>query len=262
MAVFQKEWRQGYKGFLIWAVSIACMMVICVCMFPQMKGQMNEVSDMFANMGSFTKAFGMDQLNFGDFLGFYGVECGNVLGIGGGFFAAYLGIAMLSKEEKEHTAEFLLSHPVSRANVFAQKLLALISQVVAMNVLIIICSYASVWAIHEEIDEEIFLLMHLAYLILQIEIALICFGVSAFLHSSSIGIGIGLATIFYFMNIICNISEKVEFLKYITPFAYTEGGDILADHKLNECLVVLGLVYAVIFVIAGFLKYTKKDMAA
>ena len=102
MAVFFKEMKHGLKGFCIWAGSIAFMLVICVLMFPEMKNEMNDVSEIFANMGGFTQAFGMDRLNFGTLIGFYGVECGNILGIGGGFFAAYLGITMLSKEEGAH----------------------------------------------------------------------------------------------------------------------------------------------------------------
>ena len=42
-----------------------------------MEGQMNEISGMFADMGSFSAAFGMDRINFGEFAGFFGVECGN-----------------------------------------------------------------------------------------------------------------------------------------------------------------------------------------
>ncbi|MER2128192.1 ABC transporter permease subunit [Solibacillus sp.] len=37
-----------------------------------------------------------------------------MLGLGGGFFAALLGISALADEEKNRTAEFLLTHPISR----------------------------------------------------------------------------------------------------------------------------------------------------
>ena len=48
---------------------------------------MDSVSDMFSSMGSFTAAFGMDKISFGNVMGFYGIECGNILGLGGAFFA-------------------------------------------------------------------------------------------------------------------------------------------------------------------------------
>lgn len=67
---------------------------------------MDEIGAVFAQMGGFSQAFGMDRLNFGEFLGFFSIECGNMLGLGGAFFAALCGISALSKEEREHTAEF------------------------------------------------------------------------------------------------------------------------------------------------------------
>ena len=262
MIILKKELRQNWKAFLIGTAVIAFMLVICVLMFPEMSKEMDSVTDMFSNMGSFSAAFGMDQVNFGEIMGFYGVECGNMLGIGGGFFAAYLGISILSKEEKEHTAEFLFSHPISRSRVLAEKLGSVFLQILAMNVIIVGISILSFQIIHEDIAVKEFFLLHLAYLILQFEIACICFGISAFLRQNGIGIGLGLAAILYFANIICNLSEQAEFLKYITPFAYGEATDIISNASLELPLVGLGVVVSIVFVILGFGKYTKKDLAA
>ena len=88
MTLIRHELRQGRISFLIWTSAIAFLLVVCVFLFPEMKGEMEEVSDVFASMGSFTAAFGMDQLNFGTLIGYYSIECGNVLGLGGAFFAS------------------------------------------------------------------------------------------------------------------------------------------------------------------------------
>lgn len=108
MTIIKHELKLGKNSLIIWAAIIAFMMGLYVLIYPQMENQMTEISGMFANMGSFSAAFGMDKINFGEFSGFFAVECGNVLGIGGAFFAALLGITALSKEEKEHTALPLL----------------------------------------------------------------------------------------------------------------------------------------------------------
>ena len=101
MTVFFHELKRGRISLLIWSAAIAFMLAICVIIYPEMKSQMGDISAMFADMGSFSEAFGMDKINFGSFTGFFGVECGNVLGLGGAFFAAIIGISALSKEEKE-----------------------------------------------------------------------------------------------------------------------------------------------------------------
>ena len=135
MTLVKHELRQGKTSFLIWTVAIGFLLATCIFLFPEMKGQMDAVNDMFASMGSFTEAFGMDRLNFGTLIGFYAVECGNILGLGGAFYASLCGVGILSKEEKDKTAEFLLTHPVSRKSVITEKLIAVLIQITAMNII-------------------------------------------------------------------------------------------------------------------------------
>ena len=260
MRLLKHEMRQGLISLAIWTGSIAFLMVICIILFPEMKGQMEDVSDVFASMGSFTAAFGMDRLSFGTLTGFYAIECGNILGLGGAFYAALTGITALAKEEKEHTAEFLLAHPITRTGIVSAKLASVLLQITAMNVLILAISLVSILFIDEEIPWKELLLFHLAYYLLQIEIGGICFGISAFLRRGGLGIGLGLACLLYFLNLIANISESAEFLKYITPFGYADGADIVTEEALNGPMVAVGMCLAVIGIAAAYWKYGRKDI--
>lgn len=260
MRLLKHEMRQGLISLAIWTGSIAFLMVICIILFPEMKGQMEDVSDVFASMGSFTAAFGMDRLSFGTLTGFYAIECGNILGLGGAFYAALTGITALAKEEKEHTAEFLLPHPITRTGIVSAKLASVLLQITVMNVLILAISLVSILFIDEEIPWKELLLFHLAYYLLQIEIGGICFGISAFLRRGGLGIGLGLACLLYFLNLIANISESAEFLKYITPFGYADGADIVTEEALNGPMVAVGMCLAVIGIGAAYWKYNRKDI--
>lgn len=262
MTIYKKELKQSLKSLCIWTGSIAFMTLICMLLYPEMKNEMDSVSDIFANMGGFTAAFGMDKLSFGNIMGFYGIECGNIFGLGGGFFAAMTGISALAKEEKERTAEFLLTHPVSRFSVITQKLLAVLTRVVVLNLVVIGVSLVSVAIIGEQLEMKEFILLHTAYLIMQLEISLICFGISAFIKRGSIGIGLGLALGLYFMNIVCSISEQAKFLRYITPYAYAEASSIISEAKLDVGLIAVGAGISVIGAAAGYFKYLKKDIAS
>lgn len=260
MTLVKHELRQGKISFMIWTASIGLLLVICIFLFPEMKDQMEDVSDVFSSMGSFTAAFGMDRLNFGTLIGFYGVECGNVLGLGGAFFASFCAVGILSKEEKDRTAEFLLTHPVSRARIVTEKLAAVFVQIIVMNLIIYVLSIGSIAAIGEEIPWKELNLMHLAYFLLQIELAGICFGISAFVRKGSAGTGLGIAAMMYFLNLVANITESAEFLKYITPFGYSEGADIVENGCLDGIMVGIGLLFGLIGVVAAYLKYCKKDI--
>ena len=262
MTIFKKEMKQGLMALSIWTLATAFMVVICVALFPEMKGQMEDVTDLFANMGGFTAAFGMDRVSFGDMMGFYAIECGNILGIGGGFYAAFLGISILANEEKDRTAEFLFSHPVSRMQVLSEKLAAMIVQILVFNIVVIAGSVLSILWIGESADWEVFALLHLAFFILQLELGCICFGISAFLKRGGLGLGLGLAMIFYFINIVYNISDDLAFMKYLTPYAYADASAIVADEKLDLFLMGLGITAAVLGAAVGYIRYSRKDIAA
>lgn len=260
MTIVKHELKQGRMAFLIWTLAIGFLLGVCVLLFPEMKGQMNDVSDMFASMGSFTEAFGMDQLNFGTLIGFYGIECGNVLGLGGAFYAALCAVGILSKEEKDKTAEFLLTHPISRKKIITEKLMAVGIQITALNLIVYVISVGAIIVIGEELPWKELSLLHLAYYLLQIELAGICFGISAFMRKGSAGVGLGIATLMYFLNLIANIAPVAEFLKYITPFGYCEAADIVNKATLDGTMVMIGMLLGVMGIVTAYFVYSKKDI--
>lgn len=260
MTLTKHELRQGKASFLIWTASVSLLLAVCIFLFPEMKGQMDGVNDIFASMGSFTEAFGMDRLNFGTLIGFYAVECGNVLGLGGAFYASLCAVGILSKEEKDKTAEFLLTHPVSRKRIITEKLIAVFIQITAMNVIVYAVSIGSIAVIGETIPMKEISLLHIAYYLLQLELGGICFGISAFLRKSSAGAGLGITVMMYFLNLIANIADTAEFLKYITPFGYCEGADIITRGSLDGTLIAVGAVMGIAGIIIAYLKYINKDI--
>lgn len=260
MTIIRHELWQGRISFLIWTAAIGFLLAVCIFLFPEMKGEMDEMNDLFSSMGSFTEAFGMDKVSFGTLTGFYAVECGNILGLGGAFFASLCAVSILAKEEKEHTAEFLLTHPVRRIHVVTEKLIAVLLQILLLNILVYALAAVSIALIGEALPWKELTLLHLAYFLLQTELAGICFGISAFLRRGSIGIGLGIAALMYFLNLIANISEQAECLKYITPFGYADGADIVSELCLDEKMVLIGMLFAAAGIVLGYIKYCSKDV--
>ena len=260
MTIVKHELRRGKTALILWTASIGFLLSVCIFLFPEIKDEMAGTSKLFASMGTFTAAFGMDRLNFGTLSGFYAIECGNILGLGGAFYVAQCAASMLCKEEKEGTAEFLLTHPIRRARIVSEKLLAILLQTTAMSLGIYALSIATSAAIGEAIPWKEITLLHTAYWLLQLELAGVCFGLSAFLRRASAGVGIGLATMFYFLNLIANISETAAFLKYITPFAFCDGADVITNGRLDGRLVAIGLMIGGVGIAIAYGKYTKKDI--
>lgn len=259
MTIFKHELKLGRTSLFVWTAAIAFLMAVCVLIYPEMKNNMDDMNEIFSQMGGLSEAFGLDKINYGEFLGFFCIECGNVLGLGGAFFASIAGISALAKEEQNHTAEFLLTHPVSRAAVYLEKLLSVAVQIIIMNIAIAAVSLLCTFAVGEQPDMKKLLLVLTAYLLLQLNVAAVCFGLSAFISGKSMGIGIGAAIGFYFMNIVANLTEDMKLLKYITPFGYADGAEILND-GINMNYLTAGIIISAIMLIAGILRYVKKDI--
>ena len=91
--------------------------------------------------------------------------------------------------------------------------------------------------------------------------ALTAFGISAFLRHGGAGIGLGMAVGMYFLNLIANMTDKAAFLKYLTPYAYADGANLLTEGKIDRVYLTVGLATGLTVAAAGFLHYRRKDIA-
>ena len=63
MTLFLHELRRARLALIVWTVAVGFMLGVSILIYPEMSSQMNEIGDMFSQMGSFSEAFGMDQVN-------------------------------------------------------------------------------------------------------------------------------------------------------------------------------------------------------
>lgn len=260
MTIFKKELRAGRVSFAAWAVIIGGLMAICVGLYPSMSDSMGDISGLFANMGDFSAAFGLDKLQYGSMLGFYGVECGNILGLGGALYAALTAVNLLAGEEGGHTAEFLLTHPVSRLRVCLEKLLALAVLVVGLNLVCLACGAGSILFIGEDADWNDLLRYHAALLLMQMEVGGLCFGLSAFLRRGGAGLGMGFAALLYFLGLFLNLDQGLDWLRFFTPYYYADAARIFAGEALTGP-ALSGIALGVLGIVLGLWQYQRKDIA-
>ena len=64
----------------------------------------------------------------------------------------------------------------------------------------------------------------------------------------------------YFLNLIANIAEVAGFLKYITPFGYCDGADIVTNGNLDGVMLTIGIAIGVIGIATAYMKYARKDI--
>ena len=259
MTIFRKELRTCAVSFLVWSAVVGGLMAVCVGMYPSFADSMGSVSELFAGMGDFSAAFGMDKLAFGSIMGFYGVECGNIMGLGGAFFAALTGMGLLAGEEGGHTAEFLLTHPVSRTRISLEKLAALAVMILALNAACAACGLGSILGIGEEPVWRDLLKYHGTLLLMQLEIGGLCFGLSALLRRGGLGLAMGLAALLYFAGILVNLDQGLDWLRFITPYYYADAARVFAGESLTEA-VLAGCGLGALGAGFGLWWYQRKDL--
>lgn len=260
LTIVCRELKNQLGSWLVWTGSISVLLAVCIFVYPQMQEEARGLGDAFSSMGAFTKAFGMDSLDFGSWPGFYALECGNVLGIGGAFYAALCGSQILSRETKGRTAEFLFSQPVIRTQVYLGKLLAVILEIVALNLVAAAVSLLCQQVIQETMPARAFWLLHTAITLVMLETAVICLGLSVFFPSVATGAGLGLVCLFYILNVISNIVDATRFLKWVTPFAYSDGAAIISDLQLDLPCLIAGLLLALTVLVCGWHRLETEDI--
>lgn len=263
MTLYLHELKMNRLSFLVWLLSVAAMCCGCIFLFPLMEDSMADMSDAFASMGGFSAAFGMDRLAITTLEGFFGTEIGTIFALGGGMYAALLGIGMLSKEESGHTAEFLHTLTLDRTEIVTSKLLAVLTYLTLFDVICFATFVGSAAAIGQNMNMTSLTGYLLAQYLCQLEIAAVCFALSAAFRRSGMGLGLGIALVLYVLDIISRITEQISFLKYITPFYYSNATDIFVNEgKIEPVLAIIGAVIMVIGVAAAYKVYNERDIAA
>lgn len=260
--IIKHELKAYIKTFVIWTLTIGIMDFCFMLMYPSLQKSMTEAMDAYANMGVLTTAFGMDRLSMATPLGFYGIEVGSILSLGGSLFAAIIGTGVLSKEEGGHTAEFLYTLPYNRVNIILQKVLALFLIILAFDVINIIFGLLSFPLINAEFEMKKILVYHLSQFLMHFEIAAICFLFSAFNKKVSFGIGLGVTMLLYFLDMMSRVLEQLKFAKYITPYYYANAADVMNHGTIEQPLLWIGLSITFGCLLSGMFYYNRRDLSS
>lgn len=266
MNILSRELRSNLRGLLVWALTLALLNLLLIAVYPSMaadKEALDELMELFPE--AMIRMFGMEKLSMADPVGYYGVEAYFMVVLFGSIYAAILGAGILAKEEDDKTIEFLLAKPVSRSQVIVEKLLAWILNIIALNLIIGLLSWLSFEIfVAEDFSRLTLFWMLLAPLLVHLFLAALGFFTALFFtrRKSSLSVSIGLVLGLYFINTIGQLSEKVKFLSWLTPFRYMDAGDIFADGTINPLYALLLLAASAAIVAATWLLYQRRDIAA
>lgn len=263
--IFKRELKRNLKSLIIWSVVLSGLILLTLSIYPQFAEQQNEMNKLLESYPEpIKKVFGMNELNLGELMGFYGVEIYMMTTLLGSIYSAILASNILAKEENEKTIEFLLSKPVGRSRIVTEKLLGVFVNILILNGVSTITSIIGFqFADDPDVPTDTFTLLAVATILLHLTFGAIAFMLSSMLKKTrsimSVSLGIVLAA--YFMNVMAGISEDLEVLKYFSPFKYVDAAQIINDNKLEPLYMFIMAAVIFISVITSYMVYRKKDIA-
>ncbi|XXM72516.1 ABC transporter permease subunit [Lysinibacillus sphaericus] len=262
MNIFWREMKAHRKSLFIWCIGMAALIGAGMNKYGAFSSSGQSMQDLVETMPKAMQSFmGGQGLDLSTAMGYYGLLFLYIILLAA-IHAVLLGATILSKEERDKTAEFLFVKPVTRRKVIAVKLLAaltnaLILTLVTWGVSILIAGY---YGGIENVTIGIAKLM-MAMVILQLLFLVIGTAVAAVSNrpgkASVIAIGILLAA--FILSFAIDLSQKIEMLKYLTPFKYFEVQNLL-DGGLDPKFVLLSILLIVVFGTATFWFYGKRDL--
>ncbi|HCX65042.1 MAG TPA: hypothetical protein DHN33_07520 [Eubacteriaceae bacterium] len=262
MNIFVHEMKSNLRSLLIWSAVIIVIIIMMMTEFSAYYNnpEMEEVLDMVPQ--AILEALSMEGTNITTVSGF--VSMASIyFYIMLSIYSVLLGSSILAKEERDKTAEFFLTMPVSREKIIVVKW----SAAVILSFIVNLVTTATVWITtmqYEKMDDfaEFLFFMMAAIFILQLIFLSIGMFLSALVkrYKKSGIFAISLLMVLYFISVLMTFSEKLDFFKYITPFKYFEAAKILENMSLDGVnLLLSGLV--IVFCMAGTLiVYPKRDL--
>lgn len=263
MNIFYREINVYRKSLIIWCIGAIFLLVSSMGKYtaPSSSGQsMNEIIQSMPK--SLQVLMGASALDLSTAIGYYGVIFFYLL-LMATIHAALLGANILSKEERDKTAEFLYSKPVSRNKVILFKLFAAFVHVVVFNFVTFVSSYFIVnhYSKGEDVFQDITALMG-SMLILQIMFMFLGSAVASLSKNPkrSGGVATGVLLFSYILSIAIDLNEKLEFLKYISPFKYFQTDQLINGEGFEAIYLILSALIITILCCVTFLFFRKRDL--
>jgi ABC-2 type transport system permease protein len=263
--IYRFELRMRLRSVIIWSLAGAAVMLTYMAFFPSFSQEAALVDEVMANFPpQFLEAFGMGGVSLADVMGFFSfvfLFAQLLLAVQ----ASIYGFGLVSVEEAEWTADFLLTRPVTRTQILTNKLLAaatalLITDVVVWGAAILALSLFNGG---QTVDQHTLFLMLTSLPIFQLFFLAVGLVISLLVKRvrSVTPYALGLAFGMYLLGAFSSMAGDVK-LEWITPFKHFDGNYIVLHGAYNLPLVMISIAVILVALVGSYWRYLHRDIAA
>ena len=262
--LFLKEFKNNIKGTVTTSLVVVLYTAFSLLIFSSMKENLSKVTDFYYIMPeAFRVAFNFHINQWNNVLGYYVTYFVYFVPLITGCYSIILGAKILSKEEQNKTAEFLLSRPLSRNQIVSSKLLTFFIHILGINLLAfitgLICSgLISDW----EFSIISLIILHAYGYLICLLFGLLGFFITVVMKRAKAitGIGIGIVLGTYFFDVMVRVFGKVQFLLYLTPFKYIDLEAHTPDYGFEAWRLIYFIGISGLLIILSYVIYRRKDI--
>jgi len=261
--IFIHEFRARLRSVIIWSVSLIGLVIFFFSLFPTFADQAAMLTEAMANFPpALLEAFGMNNTDLSTLLGYFSfllVFVELCLAIQAGNY----GFGLVSIEETELTADFLLSKPVSRVQLITGKLLAALCSLLVTDLVVYVSTFISIGLFNggRAYDMTTLVLLLVSLLILQLFFLGVGLVISLMVKRVrsvtpySLALGFGMYVLAAFSGMLGDVK-----LEYITPFKQLDPAYIVENVAYNTPLLLLNVSVTLIAIGASYWLYIRRDI--
>jgi ABC-2 type transport system permease protein len=264
MNMFLHELKAIRKSTLFWTCSLVAIMSLFLAMFPGLSRDAEDFKQLLAGYPEGIRhALGMSLETITTLIGFYTFAFTYII-VASSIQAMNLGTSILSKEMREKTADFLLTKPVTRAQIMTAKVLAAITSLMITQAVYLIASSVIALSMKDaSFDLGTFLLISLTAFFVQLIFLSIGHLLSVLIPKirSVLSISLGTVISFFMINLFgSTVGDKA--IRFMTPFKYYDISYIRLHSTYESFYILAELVFLVAIFLTSYVIYLKKDIHA
>jgi ABC-2 type transport system permease protein len=263
--LFLKELRMNATALILWMAAITILIAVTMSMFNTFIENQSKVIGMMKIVPKGALQFkGIS--NFDDLfsiLGFYAVNNVIYMMVLGSIYSIVLSSNILLKEEYNRTAEYLLTRPVTRSEVFLSKLAVVLLFIFLLNLVTTLAGFLSMEIVkNTPFNIKPFLVLSFYTLLLNLLFGALGLFISTLVKRSKpiTTLCIGLVLILYFIYTISKITATASKIGYVSPFKYINIDVVHPGYGLELWRLGYFIGLSLILGVIAYRLYLKKDL--
>ena len=263
--IYKHEFRIRLQSVVIWSLAMTAIVFVFFSFFSVFADQAALMNEMMAKFPpELLTAFGMDNMDLSSVLGFMSFIF-FFLQLCLAIQASNYGVGLVSVEEAELTADFLLTKPVSRVQVLTSKFLAALTSLIVTTLVVWLSCFTaiSIFRGDHEYETRTLVLLLLSLLLFQLFFLSVGLVISLLVKRvrsvTPYGLGLGFGA--YVLAAFSGVFGDVK-LELITPFKHFDAATIVKNGAYDTPLVLLNVAVTVLSLAISYWLYIRRDIPA